>query len=66
MTIFNERDCSKIDSHELLGVWKETKQNPWFLDKYCYIDWKIFRHFNGITYFLTSSFFMNMSSPFWL
>lgn len=64
MTIFNERDCSKIDSHELLGVWKETKQNPWFLDKYCYIDWKIFRHFNESHIFLQVLSFMNMSSPF--
>jgi hypothetical protein len=64
MKPFNENDCSKIDSCELLKVWKETKQNPWFLDKYCYIDWKIFRHFNESQTFLQVLSFMNMSSPF--
>lgn len=63
MSQFNETDCSNVNSHEFLEIWKETKQNPWFLDKYCYIDWKIFRHFNNSSFFLQTLSFLNMTSP---
>lgn len=63
MGSFNNDDCSNVNCNEFLEIWKETKQNPWFLDKYCYIDWKIFRQFNNSSFFLQMLSFLNMTSP---
>ena len=48
---------------EVDGIWKEIKTETGFIEKYHYIDWKKFRHFNNSSGFLQLLSLYNMTSP---
>lgn len=53
-----------IVSHEsLMEIWASTREDSQFLDKYNYIEWDMFKHFNTNTLFLQSISLANMASP---
>ena len=54
---------SKIDCEQFMKMWKETKENNYFLEKYCYMDWEILKPFNKSSAFLQVMSVINMSSP---
>jgi hypothetical protein len=56
--IFDQEKCDKI-----MEVWRDTKEDPVFLEKYCYIEWDMLKHFNESSYFLQVMTIMNMTSP---
>lgn len=62
MAHFDNSLCDICCNH-FLDVWKETKENEFFLEKYCYMDWKIFKQMNNSSLFLQALSFMNLSSP---
>lgn len=59
----DDTDSSKINCTEFFEVWNETKNNQYFLEKYCYIDWDIFKHVNKSSSFLQLLSIMNMFGP---
>ena len=52
-----------VSCNEFLSLWKETKSNPSFLDKYSYIEWDMFKYLNSSSFSLQILSFVNMSSP---
>jgi len=60
MEYFNACD---VCCNEFLAVWAETKENSYFLEKYCYMDWKMFKHFNNSSFFLQGMSVINLSAP---
>lgn len=55
---FTQDNCDTI-----LEIWKDTKEENNFLEKYCYIEWDMFKHFNESSYFLQFLTIINMTSP---
>jgi hypothetical protein len=51
-------DCDKV-----MGIWKDTKEDVHFLEKYNYIEWDILKHLNNSNTFLQTVSIINMSSP---
>ena len=52
-----------IDCDRFMEIWHETKENNFFLEKYCYIDWNIFKRLNKSSRFLQFLSIINLSSP---
>lgn len=55
---FDQEKCDKV-----MEIWKDTKEDPNFLEKYCYIEWDMLKHFNESSHFLQLLTIMNMTSP---
>lgn len=49
--------------NQFLDIWNETKENSFFIEKYCYMDWKILKQMNNSSFFLQILSFANLSSP---
>jgi len=47
----------------LMGIWKDTKEDPNFLEKYCYIEWDMVKYLNKSSHFLQSLSVINMMAP---
>lgn len=62
MEHFDNSLCDICCNH-FLDVWEETKENSFFLEKYCYMDWKLFKQMNNSSFFLQILSFINLSSP---
>lgn len=54
---------NKVDCERFMMIWRETKENSFFLEKYCYMDWEILKPFNKSSAFLQIMSVINMSSP---
>ena len=54
-------DSEKCDS--IMEIWKDTKEDSSFLEKYCYLEWDIVKHLNKSSHFLQSLSIINMTSP---
>ena len=52
---------AKCDS--IITIWKDTKQDVGFLEKYSYIEWDELRHLNESSTFLQTVSVINMTSP---
>jgi hypothetical protein len=52
-----------IDCHILKTIWKDTKEDPHFLEKYSYMDWSMVKHLNESTRFLQLISIINIISP---
>ena len=66
MTLYKKNMETKkyIISHEsLMEIWSSTREDNRFLEKYSYIEWEMFKHFNTNTLFLQSISLANMASP---
>ena len=55
---FDQDKCDKI-----MEIWQDTKEDPSFLEKYCYIEWDMLKQFNESSYFLQVMTVLNMTSP---
>jgi hypothetical protein len=54
-------DQEKCDS--ILEIWKDTKEDADFLEKYHYLEWDMVKHLNKSSHFLQSLSIINMTSP---
>lgn len=59
----NNLTGSPINCEEFLDIWEEVKNNGYFLEKYCYIDWDMFKSVNKSSAFLQLLSLMNMFGP---
>lgn len=50
--------CSKIKS-----IWKNVKEDPYFIEKYNYMDWSMLKHLNESTPFLQGLSVIHLMSP---
>jgi len=56
-------DKSPINHTGIMKLWKDTKENDFFLEKYCYIEWDFFKSLNRSSSFLQILSVGNMLSP---
>ena len=57
----NANYCVNCDN--IMQIWKDTKEDPNFLEKYSYMDWNMFKHLNHSQTFLQTLSIINMTSP---
>jgi hypothetical protein len=62
------KDMVKFDKQPMnhtgiMKLWKDTKENDFFLEKYCYIEWDFFKSLNRSSSFLQILSVGNMLSP---
>jgi hypothetical protein len=53
----------KTNTNELLGVWNSLKKEPYFLEKYSYMDWNVLKYLNKSSAFLQCVSIINITSP---
>lgn len=58
-----ETNKYRLSYDSLIEIWKSTREDPQFLDKYNYIEWNMFEHLNTNPLFLQSISLANISSP---
>ena len=52
-----------IENTEIIEIWKDTKEDKNFLEKYSYMEWDLLKHLNYSSSFLLFISFMNIASP---
>jgi len=52
-----------IDCDKMKNIWKDTKHDAAFLEKYSYIEWEYFKSLNESPAFLQTMSVINMASP---
>jgi len=52
-----------VDCDKMMTIWKDTKEDKHFLEKYSYMDWEMLDHLNHSTQFLQILSFANITSP---
>jgi energy-coupling factor transporter ATP-binding protein EcfA2 len=52
-----------INCDKVMEIWKDTKSDAGFLEKYSYIEWDAFKYLNESPMFLQTISVINMSSP---
>lgn len=62
------KDMAKFDKEPInhtgiMKLWKDTKENDFFLEKYCYIEWDFLKSFNRSSSFLQILSIGNILSP---
>ena len=63
-TLYKKKDDLAIINYEGVDeVWQEIKTETGFLEKYHFIDWKRFKHFNNSSAFLQLLSLYNLTSP---
>ena len=56
--------CSyKVDCAKMMTIWKDTKEDKNFLEKYSYMDWKMLDYLNKSPQFLQILSIANITSP---
>ena len=58
-----ERKSNKINHSALMKIWKDTKQDEYFLEKYCYVEWDILASLNRSPGFMQILSMVNVFSP---
>ena len=53
----------QVDCDKMLTIWKDTKEDAAFLEKYSYMDWEILAHLNKSSSFLQILSVANITSP---
>lgn len=54
---------NKTNTSSMLKIWKNTKENPHFLEKYNYMEWDMLKYLNKDSTFLQALFYVHMASP---
>jgi hypothetical protein len=54
---------SNEETETYINVWKEVKENSYFLDKHSYMQWSVFENLNRSSSFLQIYSFFNIISP---
>jgi hypothetical protein len=52
-----------VSCANIITIWKDTKEDPHFLEKYSYMDWEMLEHLNHSASFLQILSFANITSP---
>jgi DNA mismatch repair ATPase MutS len=52
-----------VDCDQIMEVWKSTKENPTFLEKFGYMEWEMLLYLNQSSSFLQSLSIINLLSP---
>ena len=52
-----------VDCDKIMEIWKETKEDPLFLEKYSYMEWDCLKELNNSNSFLQTLSILNMTSP---
>lgn len=58
-----DKNAYKVDYDAMMSIWKDTKLDDSFLEKYHYMDWEILKHLNNSSSFLQAMSFINIASP---
>jgi hypothetical protein len=56
-------DEHKIDHDAIMELWKDTKENEYFLEKYCFMEWDMLKSLNQSSSFLQILSVGNILSP---
>lgn len=59
----DENATYAVEYSTLMDIWKDTKENDAFLEKYHYIEWDMFKNLNKSSGFLQAMTITNMMSP---
>lgn len=59
----NFQEQKDIDTNQIMSIWKDTKENDNFLEKYYYMDWEMFLYLNKSSNFLQILSATNICSP---
>lgn len=62
-TYLENSKSDKISCDKILQIWKDTKSDANFLEKYSYVEWDYFKYLNESPLFLQTVSVINMSSP---
>ena len=62
-TYLENSKSDKISCDKVLQIWKDTKNDASFLEKYSYVEWDYFKYLNESPLFLQTVSVINMSSP---
>jgi hypothetical protein len=54
---------NRVKCERVMEIWKDTKEDLHFLEKYNFIEWDAFKHLNHSQGFLQTLSVINMSSP---
>jgi len=57
------RQTYQMDCEQMTEIWKDTKEDPYFLEKYSYMDWEMLNHLNHSSSFLQTLALANITSP---
>jgi energy-coupling factor transporter ATP-binding protein EcfA2 len=52
-----------VNCEKITDIWKDTKTNPSFLEKYSYVEWNMLKELNKSSSFLQIQTFANLLSP---
>ena len=63
MNLYKQNIRSNVDPEEMLTIWKNTKQNNMFCEKYNYLDWDMLKHLNYSSSFLQILSCIHILSP---
>lgn len=60
-----KNQCSnyQVDCSNIISIWKDLKEDDFFLEKYSYMDWEMLKHLNESSFFLQTVSFVNVVSP---
>lgn len=56
-------ECSQTECDRFEELWKDTKLDPSFLEKYSFMEWDMLKHLNHSSSFLQCLSFINITSP---
>lgn len=56
-------DTYSVDCDKIMEIWKSTKEDSRFLEKYSYMEWEMLKYLNDSTSFLQCVSVINMVSP---
>jgi len=63
MEIHTQSNKYELNHEKVMEVWRNTKENTDFLEKYSYMDIEWFKFLNRMPFFLQTMSFVNMTSP---
>lgn len=52
-----------LDHAAIMSIWKDTKEETYFLEKYCFVEWEVLRSLNRSPGFLQMLSIGNLMSP---
>jgi len=56
-------NTNQVKCDQLKKIWKDTRQDSHFLEKYSFMDWKMLKYLNESASFLQAVSIVNISSP---
>jgi hypothetical protein len=56
-------DVDKVNDETIVGIWKDLKEDEYFLEKYSYMEWSYLENLNNSSFFLWLYSCMNIISP---